>query len=165
MRGRYRTCLGPVSGRRPSYRRSRSGAGAGLDKTKLDSSLENLETRTAEWAKSHPLNPRDKNGSSASGRGLIVFPALLLGLLGGWLGLVLVIAFYKAPLIEPSARQGVMPNPKLAGAGPMLGSKGSDHTSHEDPASRLRTLRNLKDEGLISDEEFEERRQEVLTEL
>ena len=34
-----------------------------VDKAKLDAYLENLETRTAEWAKSHPLNPRDKNGS------------------------------------------------------------------------------------------------------
>ena len=111
------------------------------------------------------LIPTIASVSVASGRGLIVFPALLLGLLGGWFGLVLVIAFYKAPLIEPSARGGVMPNPKLAGAGPMLGSKGSDHTPHEDPASRLRTLTKLKDEGLISDEEFEERRQGVLADL
>ena len=35
-----------------------------VDRAKLEAYLENLETRTAEWAKSHPLNPRDKNGSS-----------------------------------------------------------------------------------------------------
>ncbi len=34
-----------------------------VDKGKLDAYLENLEHKTAEWAKSHPLNPRDRNGS------------------------------------------------------------------------------------------------------
>jgi excisionase family DNA binding protein len=31
-----------------------------VDRTKLDAYLEQLETETAEWAKAHPLNPRDK---------------------------------------------------------------------------------------------------------
>ncbi len=34
-----------------------------VDKKKLDIYLENLEAETAEWAKKHPLNPRDRNGS------------------------------------------------------------------------------------------------------
>ena len=34
-----------------------------VDKAKLDIYLENLEQETAQWAKAHPLNPRDKNGS------------------------------------------------------------------------------------------------------
>ena len=32
-----------------------------VDKAKLDAYLDQLETETAEWAKAHPLNPRDKN--------------------------------------------------------------------------------------------------------
>ena len=36
-----------------------------VDKKKLDVYLENLEVETAEWAKAHPLNPREKNGSPA----------------------------------------------------------------------------------------------------
>ncbi|MEA2491727.1 MAG: hypothetical protein QOH21_3519 [Acidobacteriota bacterium] len=35
-----------------------------VDKGKLDTYLEQLEEQTAAWAKKHPLNPRDKNGSS-----------------------------------------------------------------------------------------------------
>jgi excisionase family DNA binding protein len=31
-----------------------------VDKAKLDTYLEQLEATTAEWAKAHPLNPRDK---------------------------------------------------------------------------------------------------------
>ena len=35
-----------------------------VDKGKLDAYLESLEVQTAEWTKTHPLNPRDKaNGS------------------------------------------------------------------------------------------------------
>ncbi len=34
-----------------------------VDKRKLDIYLEDLERQTAEWAKKHPLNPRDKDGS------------------------------------------------------------------------------------------------------
>ena len=112
------------------------------------------------------LIPTIASVSVAGNRGLVIFPALLLGLLGGWFGLVLVIAFYKAPLIEPSPRGGVEPNPKLAGAGPMLGSKDPEPVPTEaDPAARLRTLMRLRDGGLISDEEFEERRRGVLAEL
>lgn len=36
-----------------------------VDKAKLDAYLEDLEAQTAEWAKKHPLNPRDKNGSAS----------------------------------------------------------------------------------------------------
>jgi excisionase family DNA binding protein len=32
-----------------------------VDRQKLDTYLEQLETETAEWAKAHPLNPREKN--------------------------------------------------------------------------------------------------------
>jgi excisionase family DNA binding protein len=32
-----------------------------VDRSKLDSYLEQLETETAQWAKAHPLNPRDKD--------------------------------------------------------------------------------------------------------
>lgn len=32
-----------------------------VDKGKLDAYLENLEAQTAEWAKHHPLNPRERN--------------------------------------------------------------------------------------------------------
>jgi excisionase family DNA binding protein len=31
-----------------------------VDRSKLDEYLERLEAKTAEWAKAHPLNPRDK---------------------------------------------------------------------------------------------------------
>jgi excisionase family DNA binding protein len=31
-----------------------------VDRAKLDTFLEELESKTAEWAKAHPLNPRDK---------------------------------------------------------------------------------------------------------
>lgn len=31
-----------------------------VDRHKLDAYLEQLEQQTAEWAKAHPLNPRDK---------------------------------------------------------------------------------------------------------
>lgn len=31
-----------------------------VDRNKLDDFLEKLEAQTAEWAKAHPLNPRDK---------------------------------------------------------------------------------------------------------
>lgn len=31
-----------------------------VDRGKLDAYLEQLEKETAEWAKAHPLNPRDK---------------------------------------------------------------------------------------------------------
>ena len=31
-----------------------------VDKGKLDAYLERLEQQTAQWAKAHPLNPRDK---------------------------------------------------------------------------------------------------------
>lgn len=31
-----------------------------VDKAKLDVYLDRLEQQTAEWAKAHPLNPRDK---------------------------------------------------------------------------------------------------------
>ena len=33
-----------------------------VDKGKLDEFLEELARQTAEWAKKHPLNPRDRNG-------------------------------------------------------------------------------------------------------
>ncbi len=36
-----------------------------VDKNELEGYLERLKEQTAEWAKSHPLNPRDKNGSDA----------------------------------------------------------------------------------------------------
>ena len=36
-----------------------------VDKGKLDAYLENLEEETAKWAKAHPLNPRDRNGSGS----------------------------------------------------------------------------------------------------
>jgi excisionase family DNA binding protein len=35
-----------------------------VDRRKLDDFLENLEERTAEWAKAHPLNPKDKDAPS-----------------------------------------------------------------------------------------------------
>ena len=34
-----------------------------VDKDRLDDYLNELQEQTAEWAKEHPLNPRDKNGS------------------------------------------------------------------------------------------------------
>ncbi|MEA2433902.1 MAG: hypothetical protein QOG54_1359 [Actinomycetota bacterium] len=34
-----------------------------VDRHKLDEYLEELETQTAEWAKAHPLNPKDKTGA------------------------------------------------------------------------------------------------------
>ncbi|MEA2432654.1 MAG: hypothetical protein QOG54_111 [Actinomycetota bacterium] len=36
-----------------------------VDRRKLDDYLEKLETQTAEWAKKHPLNPKDKAGPGA----------------------------------------------------------------------------------------------------
>ena len=32
-----------------------------VDRNKLDAFLDDLEAKTAEWAKAHPLNPRDKD--------------------------------------------------------------------------------------------------------
>ncbi len=34
-----------------------------VDKNELEAYLNRLKEQTAEWAKAHPLNPRDKNGS------------------------------------------------------------------------------------------------------
>ena len=36
-----------------------------VDNSKLDSYLERLEEETAQWARSHPLNPRERNGRDA----------------------------------------------------------------------------------------------------
>ena len=36
-----------------------------VDKGELDAYLEGLKEQTAAWAKAHPLNPRDRNGSEA----------------------------------------------------------------------------------------------------
>ncbi len=38
-----------------------------VDKKELDAYVERLKEQTAQWAKAHPLNPRDKNGSTAEG--------------------------------------------------------------------------------------------------
>jgi excisionase family DNA binding protein len=35
-----------------------------VDRRKLDDYLDNLETQTAEWAKAHPLNPKDKEAAA-----------------------------------------------------------------------------------------------------
>lgn len=37
-----------------------------VDRTKLDGYLEQLEAETAEWAKAHPLNPKDRDGADES---------------------------------------------------------------------------------------------------
>ena len=38
-----------------------------VDRRKLDEYLERLEEDTRQWAKAHPLNPRDKNNSEPEG--------------------------------------------------------------------------------------------------
>jgi excisionase family DNA binding protein len=40
-----------------------------VDRRKLDDFLDNLEAETAEWAKAHPLNPKDKAEPPTEGLG------------------------------------------------------------------------------------------------
>jgi hypothetical protein len=98
--------------------------------------------------------------SIAGSRGLVAGPAIVLGLIGGWFGLAIVWAFYKPPLIEavPPPRT----NPK---AGPAVGVRLEPPSTDDEAASRLRRLQQLRDEGLLTDTEFEERRQRVLETL
>ncbi len=89
---------------------------------------------------------------TAGRRELVIWPAAVLALFGGWLGLFLVILFYKEPLVDRASRSGE--SARYEG--------GRTDYLFDESSARLRTLNRLLDEGLIGPEEYERKRREVL---
>lgn len=90
-------------------------------------------------------------GMIAAQRDAPIGPAVLLGLLGSWFGVAVVAAFYRPALVTDT-------DPI---AGPSADRTEVDLGSDE-AAVRLRRLQHLRDEGLITESEFEARRNAVL---
>ena len=90
-------------------------------------------------------------GMIAVQRDVPIVPAAILGMLGSWFGVALVAAFYRPPLVT--------------WADPTSGPS-ADRTEmalrDDEAAVRLRRLQHLRDEGLITENEFEARRNAVL---
>ena len=83
----------------------------------------------------------------AGKRGLALVPAIILALVGGLFGAIIVILFYKPGVVEPTP-------PSTAGL-----------DLDADPSARLQKLKDLLDDALISPEEYERKRAEVLQSL
>lgn len=83
----------------------------------------------------------------AGKRGLALTPAIILALVGGLFGAIIVILFYKRGVVDPTA-------PSTAGL-----------DLDVDPSARLQRLKDLLDDGLISREEYERKRDEILQSL
>lgn len=104
--------------------------------------------------------PAVASGMVASSRGQSVGLAVLVGIVLGWIGLLIVVLAFK-PEVSRAARNVV----DAAAEGRPLRAQPSASaasTPQRDLASRLRELSQLRDQGLISDTEYAEWREQIL---
>lgn len=94
-------------------------------------------------------------GFVASGRGQSVGLAVILGLVLGWIGLLIVV-FALKPEVSAAAKS-------LIDAASQAGPNPS--SDRRDPASRLQELDRLKDEKRVTQEEYESLRAAILRDI
>jgi hypothetical protein len=94
------------------------------------------------------------SGMIASSRGTSVGLAVLLGIVLGWIGLIIVAVAFK-PEIKRAAENVI----RTAGASP------PGTPPARDAAGRLQQLEDLKRSGLITESEYQSRRQDILSEI
>lgn len=105
------------------------------------------------WA----VTPTVIAGAVASSRGQSVGLAVVLGLLLGWIGLVIVWVFLKP---------GVVTEARTLVAHAVDGSQpAASVPQHRDTSARLAELNHLKAQGLITPDEYASRREAILGQI
>lgn len=102
----------------------------------------------------------------ASSRGQPVAVAGAIGFFGGWLGLAFVyFAMKDAPLISPAPSRTAPENLKNLYSTPEERGAAPAPTVDKSVAGRLRELDGLKEQGLITGEEYENQRKAILSDI
>ena len=101
------------------------------------------------------ITPAVISGFIASSRGQSVFTAVLLGLILGWIGLLIVVLAFKPNVVEKA--KGVVSEVLQPAAAP--------EQPHRDTTARLTELEDLSRRGLITQEEYTARRAAILEQI
>ena len=85
--------------------------------------------------------------------------------MGGWIGTVIHLALYQRRVLQ-NRGEGLIEATRVTTAGDSHpeGTRGNTPPGHSaDPIERIRALEQLRKDGLISDAEFAQKRQELMS--
>ena len=112
-----------------------------------------------------PFEPGRRSAPFPDEPQVAIDPAFGVARRGGWIVLGGDAASAPAPAPSPAtATPGAAPAPAAPASAPPASAPVA-RPSYESVAERLRTLQKLRDDGLITQQEYEQKRQEILKDL